>query len=97
MARWRDCAELDCTEPVYAKALCRRHYDQRLRRRHSDGSVNQAEIVTDDAFMVCPDSLLALAGACADIDAKAIVRLLWPHLLEASMAGVEPFTLTEAS
>lgn len=47
--------------------------------------------------MSCPDSLLPLAAACADNDAKAIVRLIWPHFLEASLAGFEPFTLDEAS
>jgi hypothetical protein len=46
--------------------------------------------------MACPPDLLDLAGRCADNDARAIVRALWPHLLEASLAGLEPFTL-EAS
>jgi hypothetical protein len=48
---------------------------------------------TDEPLLACPDLLLPLAGAVADLDARAIVRAMWPHLIEASLAGVEPFTL----
>jgi hypothetical protein len=57
---------------------------------------DDTRICSDEPHTACPPDLLDLAGRCADNDARAIVRALWPHLLEASLAGLEPFTL-EAS
>jgi hypothetical protein len=51
----------------------------------------------DDVYEPCPDTLLPLAAAAADIDAKAIFRLIWHHIGEARMAGIPPFGLEEVA
>lgn len=87
-----ECAEPGCTrQDLNAKGLCHRCYQRDRRRRK--GRVNEAKVFTDEVFMACPDQLLALADAISEIDARNIVRLIWPHLLEASLAGIEPFTI----
>jgi hypothetical protein len=68
-----------------------------LYQEQASWPVNHTEVLIDEVFMVCPDSLLPLVDACGENDARAILRAIWPHLLEASLAGLEPFTLDEAS
>lgn len=100
------CSEPGCDEPQVAHGLCRAHYaiEYRRRRRANDGQrltnnrytapcPRSGHPAGDDVFMPCPDTLLELAGQAAELDARAIVRALWPHLLDASIAGVEAFTL----
>jgi hypothetical protein len=94
MTEPRICSDPDCDRPNYGGGLCHGHWE-----RHRSGSTltgpiaTKRSVVGDDVFMPCPDQLLDLAGAVADLDARAIVRGLWSHLLEASLAGLEPFTL----
>lgn len=65
--------------------------------RHPNDATVTEVLVGDILFVPCPPDLLELAGQCADLDARAIVRALWPHILEASLAGIEPFSLGAAS
>lgn len=93
----RFCADPDCDRPVEAHGLCRGHHRRLETGSTKTGPLNTAELHTDEPHMACPAELLDLAGMCADNDARLIVRAIWPHLLEASLAGVNPFTLDEAS
>lgn len=91
----RTCSDPDCDRPHYGLGLCRAHYRRRRRGSHLTGPIGSATTLDpngDDVFMPCPATLLDLAGWCADNDARIITRVLWPHLLEASLAGLEPFT-----
>lgn len=92
----RRCSEPGCGRPVNSHGLCAPHDARRLRGSPVSGPIGTPEIRGGDidVYMPCPAGLLDLSGACADLDARAIVRVLWPHLLEASLAGVEPFTDT---
>jgi len=93
--RPRTCTEPGCARPRYSQDLCQGHW-----HRAKVGSTLAGPIGADataGVVMACPDSLLELADACVDNDARAIVRLIWPHLLEASFAGLQPFTLEAAS
>lgn len=92
----KTCSHPDCDRPAQRQGMCYGHYARVRDGSTKTGPVSAAEVLVDDVFMPCPETLLDLAGWCADLDARAIVRALWPHLLEASFAGVEPFTL-EAS
>jgi len=89
------CAEPDCGQDVVAKGLCNRHY--RRMRAEAKAAVEPLVVTSgtniDEFVLVCPTSLLPVVAAAAELDARAIVRLIWPHLLEAHLAGVEPFTL----
>ncbi len=92
------CSEPGCTRPAEIRGLCTRHYqrDYRHRRRINDGPIHhqgRPAIIGDDVYTPCPPDSLGLAAAIADIDARAIVRTIWPHLLEAHLAGRQPFTL----
>jgi len=94
----RTCTEPGCERPHHALGLCIAHWRRARRDSTLTGPIGSAAVcIADDVFMPCPDTLLELAGRCAENDARAIVRLLWPHLLEASLAGVEPFTLGEVA
>lgn len=91
------CSEPGCGRPVHASGLCAGHDRRRRHDSQKTGPIGSVAVhLADDVFMPCPDTLLDLAGRAADLDARNIVRALWPHLLEASLAGLEPFTL-EAS
>jgi hypothetical protein len=52
--------------------------------------------LSDYPVLVCPPGFLDRVAAAVDADARAIVRTIWPHLLEASLAGLTPFTLEPA-
>ena len=93
----RTCSDPDCDRPVRRQGMCLGHYTRVRDGSTKTGPVATAEVLADEPHMPCPEQLLALAGWCADLDAKAIVRALWPHLLEASLAGLEPFTLEAAT
>jgi hypothetical protein len=91
------CSEPDCDHPIRGRGLCTGHLDRVRRGSSKTGPLNAAELLADDPHIECPPGLLDLAGQCADLDARNIARVLWPHLLEASLAGVEPFTLEATS
>lgn len=87
------CAEPGCDRTVYANHRCRAHHERIRAGRPITGPITTDPVVLgDDVFMACPDSLLPLAGQVAEFDARHILRTIWPHFLEASLAGVEPFT-----
>lgn len=93
------CSEPGCDRDVLAKGLCNRHY-RRMRAeaaKVADPGSEPVQVAYEsaaDGFVVhCPNSLVPLVAAVVDLDARGIVRLIWPHLLEAYLAGVEPFTL----
>jgi hypothetical protein len=91
------CSEPGCDRSVNSKGLCKPHYErQRLARYRKVGAVNQAAVLTDEVHAPCPPGCLDLAAACADLDAQAIVRTIWPHFLEAGFASLQPFTLEPA-
>lgn len=88
------CSQPDCDRPRYGGGLCSAHWYRAKTGSSLTGPIRTDPVhIGDDVFMPCPDTLLELAGWCADLDARAIVRTLWPHFLEASFAGVEAFTL----
>lgn len=94
----RTCSQPGCDRPHDSHGLCAAHRWRAKTGSSLTGPICTAAVhVDDDVYMPCPDALLELAGQCAENDARAIVRTLWPHLLEASLAGVEPFTLDEAA
>lgn len=91
------CIDPNCDRPAIDGRFCAGH-----RSRHKTGSRRVGPIQTairliDEPVITCPDELLPLAGQCAENDAKAILRLIWPHFLEARLAGLEPFSLDAAS
>ena len=87
------CTEPGCDHPIHAHGLCAGHHRRLETGSTKTGPLNTAELLTDEAHIACPPGLLELAARCADLDAQAIIRTIWPHLLEASFAGIEPFTL----
>ena len=89
------CSEPHCPRPVMARGLCKAHYErQRLRKIEAAGwAARRREDAADEPHTACPPGCVPLAAAVADLDARAIVRAMWPHVLEASIAGVGPFTL----
>jgi hypothetical protein len=89
------CSEAGCGRPVHGRGLCAAHYKRLSEGRGTTGPIQTAEKLTDQPHIACPSQLLHLAGQAADLDARAIVRIIWPHLLEAALAGLDPFTLTE--
>jgi hypothetical protein len=102
----RRCTESGCTYGAVARGLCGIHYNRRRRAgtlpplaprperpRPARPNIAAGVPVGDELLVVCPNPLVPLVAAAVDLDAKAIVRAIWPHLLEASFAGVEPFTL----
>lgn len=91
----RACTYPGCDRPVNSRDLCLGHYTRLKDGSTLAGPIQTAEILVAEPVMPCPDNLLWQAAACADLDAKAIVRLIWPHFLEASLAHLEPFTLAE--
>jgi hypothetical protein len=93
----RICGDPDCDRPVQAHGLCQGHARRLETGSTKTGPLNTAELHIDEPHIACPADLLPLADAIAEIDARAILRVIWPHLLEASLAGLEPFTLGEAS
>ena len=93
----RTCSHPDCDRSVYGQGLCSGHHARIRDGSTKTGPLNAAEVLVDEPHMPCPETLLPLANWCAENDARAILRLIWPHLLEASLAGVEPFTLEAAS
>ncbi len=92
----RTCTHPGCDRPSYG-GLCPGHAARKYAGSSRTGPIQTAKVVSDEPHMACPDGLLPLADWCADLDAKAIVRAIWPHLLEASLAGLAPFTLEAAS
>lgn len=104
----RFCALTDCPRDVYADGLCRQHWvaggpDRRPLAPQATVPTSETDADLDDLeplqplVVYCPNDLLGLVAACVDNDAKAILRLIWPHFLEARLAGVEAFTLAPAS
>lgn len=94
------CGAPGCDRRTDTLGLCTTHYqaDYKRRRRANNGEPLTGTSTDpvpfgDELAMACPASLLPLAAAVADIDAITIVRAIWPHFLEAHLAGVHPFTL----
>lgn len=90
----RPCSDPDCDRPARCKGLCVMHYNRARYGKQKAATPpppSAAELVP--LVLPCPDDLVPIVTAAADIDARAIVRLIWPHLLEAHLAGLEPFTL----
>lgn len=52
--------------------------------------------MTRQARWRCHTSAATFAARVAALDAAALVRAVWPHILEAALAGLEPFTLEVA-
>jgi hypothetical protein len=92
----RRCSEPGCDRPVRSHGLCVGHYHRLTNGSPKTGPISQAAVLTDEPHMPCPTGCLELAAACADLDARAIVRAIWPHFLEAHLAGRQPFTLEPA-
>jgi hypothetical protein len=89
----RRCSTQGCDRPASVRGLCKGHYRRLLEGSQKTGPIGTAVVLNDGIYMPCPGSCLELAAACAELDAQAIVRAIWPHLLEASLVGLEPFTL----
>lgn len=98
----------DLCRPHWAEMRADIHRQRELERQAPQPvtlptSEPDADVHLDDVeplqplVVYCPNDLLGLVAACADLDAKAIVRAIWPHFLEAILAGLEPFTLDETS
>lgn len=90
----RSCSEPDCDRPIERSGLCVGHSGRQRNGSSKTGPISAAQILTDEPHAPCPPGALELAAAVAELDAQAILRaIIWPHILEASIAGTERFAL----
>ena len=88
----RMCAVDGCDLKHFAKGFCQKHYKSNYLFRRKTHDVGAAEVLVDDIFMACPERFEDVVERAVALDAEAILRVIWPHLLEAQLAGVQPFT-----
>jgi hypothetical protein len=73
----RLCEITGCDRPHFGKGLCQGHWTRLRNGSTKTGPLGTADVLTDDVYMPCPDSLLGLAAQAAENDARAVFMLLW--------------------